>query len=104
MKTKNKAIRNKPTPLAIAIQEEKKDRVRLAIECTPKQRKYIKTFAALEEKSINQFVLDCVWEYAKCAKSHIPNKATSDALNASERGEGHRAHQSIDEMFKFLGI
>jgi hypothetical protein len=103
-KTKNRAIRNRPKPLAVAIQKENEDRVRLAIECTTKQRKYIKTFAALEDKSINQFVLDCVWKYAKCTKSHIPNKETSDALDASERGEGHRAHQSIEEMFKFLGI
>lgn len=104
MKTKKSTVRNRPKRLSIAIQEEKKDRVRLAIECTAEQRKYIKTFAALEDKSINDFVLDCVWKYAKCSKSHIPNKETADALDASERGEGHRVHKSIDEMFKFLRI
>ncbi len=55
-------------------QEEKKERIRLAVECTPEERKCIKIFAALEDKSINDFVLSCVWKYAKCAKSHVPNQ------------------------------
>lgn len=104
MKIKKSSIRKRSKPLAIPAQAEKKDKVRLAIECTAEQRKYIKTFAALEDKSINDFVLSCVWKHAKCTRSHIPNKETADALDASERGEGHRAHKSIDEMFKFLGI
>lgn len=104
MTTKKGSIRKRPKPLSVALQEERKDKVRLAIECTSEQRKYIKTFAALEDKSINEFVLGCVWKYAKCTKSHTPNKETADALDASERGEGHRAHKSVEEMFKFLGI
>ena len=96
--------RNKSKPLAITAQAEKKDKVRLAIECTAEQRKYIKTFAALEDKSINDFLLSYVWKYAKCTRSHIPNQETADALDASERGEGNRAHKSIAELFKFLGI
>lgn len=104
MKVKKSVIRKRAKPLTIAVEPEKKDKVRLAIECTAEQRKYIKTFAALEDKSINDFVLDCVWKYAKCTKSHVPNLETAEALDASERGEGHRAHKSIDDMFKFLGI
>lgn len=66
MKTKKSSIRKRSKPLAVANLEIRKDKVRLAIECTPEQRRYIKTFAALEDKSINDFVLSCVWKYAKC--------------------------------------
>jgi hypothetical protein len=39
-----------------------------------------------------------------CHNAHIPNDETVAALDASDRGEGHRSHNSLEEMFKFLGI
>lgn len=79
-------------------------KVRLAIACSPEERKHIKMLASYEDMTINDFVLDCVRQRISCLKSHIPNEETEKALNASDRGEGHRKHASLEEMFKFLGI
>lgn len=101
--TASKAYRSRSKKMTVAAPQ--KEKVRLAIECTPEERKYIKMFAAHQEKTLNEFVLDCVWaKIAKCKKSHIPNEETAAALDASERGEGHHSFKSVDEMFKFLGI
>lgn len=102
---KKRVVAAKGKSLTITAPTSKSRRVRLAIECSAEERKIIKMFAAHEEKTINDFVLDCVWEKTHgCSHSHIPNKETADALDASERGEGHRAHASIEDMFKFLGM
>ena len=80
-------------------------KVRLAIACTSEERKRIKMLASYEEKTLNDFVMDCVrLKISKCNRSHIPNEETEKALSDSEQGKGIRKHSSIDEMFKFLGI
>lgn len=80
-------------------------KVRLAIECTAEERKYIKMIAAHEDKTINEFVLDCVREKIQgCSHSHIPNEQTAKTLDRSDRGEGLRAHNSLEDMYKFLGL
>lgn len=81
------------------------DRVRLAIVCTANERKLIKMFASYEDKTLNDFVMECVRaRLEQCDKSHEPNIETKKALLASERGEGLQSHNSIDDMFDFLGI
>lgn len=40
----------------------------------------------------------------KCSKPHTANQETKKALEDSIRGEGLTKHNSIDEMFKNLGI
>jgi hypothetical protein len=79
------------------------EKVRLAIDCSPEERKYIKMYASYEDKTLNEFVMDCVRERInKCNRSHIPNKETADALDASERGEGIILFDSIDDFFKSM--
>ena len=82
--------------------EEKK--VRLAIECSPEERRYIKMFAAREDKTINDFVLECVHMRMTrpCTKPHIPNKKTSATLDATERGQGLIHYDSIEEFMRSL--
>lgn len=80
-------------------------KVRLAIVCTPEERKRIKMLASYEDKTLNEFVMGCVrLKISKCSHSHIPNEETAKALDESEQGKGLQTHQSIDEMFKYLGI
>lgn len=101
METKKKTLRR---PRKIAVKAHQ-DKVRLAIECSSEERKYIKMFAAHEEMTINEFVLSCVWQKTHyCPYSHIPNEETAKALDNSEQSKGRRSHVSVDEMFKFLGI
>ncbi len=78
-------------------------KVRLAIECTPEERKFIKMYASYEDKTLNEFVMDCVRKkISKCKHSHIPNEETAASLDASERGEGIIMYDSIDDFFKSM--
>ena len=102
--SKAKSVRVSNKKLSVVATKRPK-KIRLAVECTPEERKYIKMIAAHEDQTINEFVLSCVWkQIGGCPNSHIPNEETAAALDASERGKGIRSHKSIEEMFKFLGI
>jgi uncharacterized protein (DUF1778 family) len=77
------------------------EKVRLAIECTPKERKYIKMFAALEDKTLNEFVLECVrMRLYECLNHHTPNKETVAAMRAAESGKGVFHFDSVEDFFK----
>jgi len=105
MKAKSKETKYIAHPKKMTVCAPKKtERVRLAIVCSYEERKLIKMFASYEDMTLNDFVLECVRQRMKCTKSHAPNEETTKALDASDRGEGHRKHASLDEMFNFLGI
>ena len=79
------------------------EKVRLAIDCSPEERKYIKIYASYEDMTINEFVMACVRERMnKCKHSHIPNAETAAVLDASERGENIITFNSIDDFFKSM--
>lgn len=59
MAFKSKSIRKKPHKLMLK-DPNLKEKVRLAVECTPEERKYIKMYASYEDKSLNDFVMECV--------------------------------------------
>ena len=64
-------------------------KVRLAIECTPSERRKMKVFAASEDKTLNEFVLESVrLRLRSCSRSHIPNETTRKALEEVEKDEG----------------
>lgn len=81
----------------------KTKKVRLAVECTPTERKYIKMMAAHEDKTINEFVLESVrMRFQECSHSHIPNKETEAALESVHKKKGLIQFDSIDSFFKSL--
>lgn len=95
MKAKKKSVKVSANPQS--------ERVRLAIECTPDERRFIKIYASYADKTINEFVLDCVRsEINHCQRSHVPNKKTAATLDATERGEGIISFDSIDDFFKSM--
>jgi hypothetical protein len=99
MAMRKKDVRVRAKALTLAAE----DKVRLAIECSREQRKYIKMYASYEDKTINEFVMDCVIELINpCKHSHVPNAETAAALDASERGEGIISFDSIDDFFKSM--
>ena len=101
MANQRKSFREHPHKMTTLL--KKKDKVRLAIECTPEERKYIKMFASYEDKSLNDFVMDCVrMKFSKCQHSHFPNEETAASLNATERGEGIIMFDSIEDFFKSM--
>ncbi len=80
---------------------------RLTIDCSSEQKKKIKMLAASKEMSITAFMLGLVEEkYTWCpvGLGHIPNEETIASIEASERKKGIKSFNSIDEMFKDLGI
>lgn len=80
---------------------------RLTIDCSAEQKKKIKMLAASKEMSITDFMLELVEEkYTWCplGLSHIPNAETIASMEASGRGEGIKSFDSMDDLFKELGI
>ena len=86
--------------LSSQVQEEK---VRLTIHCTQEQRKYMKMYAAHEEMTLNDFILDCILtRISGCPHPHIPNEETAAALDATEKGEGLIHFDTVEDFLKSL--
>jgi hypothetical protein len=81
----------------------KSKKVRLAIECSLQERKYMKMMAAHEEKTLNEFVLESVrMRWKKCPHSHIPNKETQNALKNAKEKKDLNVFESVEDFFKSL--
>ncbi len=84
--------------------KQRPKKVRLAVECTPTERKYMKMLAAHEKKTLEEFVLESVkMRFQECANSHTPNKETEAALEDAEQKRGLCQYGYIEELFKSLG-
>jgi hypothetical protein len=81
-----------------------KDKVRLSIDCSAEERRMIKALSALNDQTINDWVMALVREKLKRVKGHEPNEETVLALKESESGEGVSTYKSIDELFNDLEI
>lgn len=80
---------------------------RLTIDCSSEQKKKIKMLAAMREMSITDFMLELVEEkftWCPLGLGHIPNAETIASMEASNRGEGIKSFNSMDALFKDLGI
>lgn len=79
-------------------------KVRLSVDCGPRERQQIKIMAALHQETITEYVMQSV--RARLAKEHIhrPNKETEKALRESRQGEGVKAYENMDELFDDLGF
>lgn len=96
MKNESKKVRYTASP---------KKTVRLSIDCTTEERKMIKMLAAMEDKSMGEFMLSLAKErFQRCpiGHSHIPNDETIAAIRESERGDGVINFMAAEEMFKYL--
>lgn len=96
---KKKVVKRKASQMSVAAE----DKVRLAIDCTREERKYIKMYASFQDMTLNDFVMECVRDRIhECQHSHIPNAETAATLDASERGEGIIVFDSVDDFFKSM--
>lgn len=63
--------------------------------------------AAPQEMSITDFMLNLFEEkYSWCplGLSHVPNTETIESIESSEKGKGVKKFDSMDDLFKDLGI
>lgn len=103
MKNKQKTAKYRASPKKMAAPAtQKEEKVRLVIDCTSKERKKIKMFANYHDKTIREFVLDCI-RY-EMRKSYIPNEETKKSLEESSRREGVKSFESMDDLFEDLGL
>jgi hypothetical protein len=80
---------------------------RLTIDCSKEQKEKIKMLAASKSMSITDFMLELVEEkftWCPVGLSHIPNAETVESIKTSERDEGIKKFNSLDDLFKDLGI
>ncbi len=78
-------------------------KVRLAIECSSQERKYMKMVAAHEEKTLNEFVLESVrMRLKKCSHPHTPNKETRAALKSAKEKKDLIDFDSVADFFESL--
>ncbi len=78
-------------------------KVRLAIECSPIERRHMKMLAASEDKTLNEFILESVrMRLKRCSRSHRPNDETTKAIEDAERGENLIDFDSIEDFFKSM--
>lgn len=88
------------------------ERTRLVLSCTEEERKYIKVLAALENKTISDFLLDpprkkmpkSSCSYPGCDGIHTPNEETAKVLKESEEGTNLESHASIEDFWKSMGM
>jgi Ribbon-helix-helix protein, copG family. len=80
---------------------------RLTIDCSTEQKKKIKMIAASREMSITDFMLELFEEkYTWCpiGLRHMPNAETIASIEASEKKKGVKSFESMEDLFKDLGI
>lgn len=78
-------------------------KVRLAVECSPTERRHMKMRAASEDKTLNEFILESVrMRLKRCPRSHTPNAETIKALEDVEKGENLIEFNTIEDFFKSL--
>lgn len=106
--TKTAEIRSRPSKMRLATQEK----TRIVLSCTEEEKRYIKVLAALESKSISDYLLDqprkkmphAKCNFQDCDGVHTPNKKTSKVLRDTEKGLNLESHESLEDFWKAMGI
>lgn len=75
--------------------------VRITIDLPVRLHKKLKTSAALLGISMKEFIMDSVDE---TFKSRLYNKETLKAIHEAEEGVNVHEFESLEDMFKDLGI
>lgn len=97
---------------AIPMSVSSPEKTRLVISCTEEERKYIKVLAALEDKTVSDFLLDpprkkmpkSSCSYLGCDGVHVPNEETAKVLKDSKKGLNVESHASIEDFWKSMGM
>ena len=87
-------------------------RVRISVDCTHEEKRYIKMLAAKEGVSISEYLLTFArsqmpklnkCNHPGCDGKHEPNEESKKALKKSREGKGI-VFSSLDEFWETMGI
>ena len=93
-----------------------KEKVRLSVDCTIEERRYIKMLAAREGKSISEYLLSFTRKempkkpavkFSKAGrviKSKQPNKKSEKVLKDTEQGKNLESHGSLNDFWQSMGM
>lgn len=79
---------------------------RMTIDVPEEDHKRLKALAAVLGKSMREIVIEWIHEhlYSSNTSSNTPNAQTLEAIKQIEKGENLIESDSIDDLFKKLGI
>lgn len=107
-KTKKKRVRSHVSKMSTASSEK----TRLVLSCTEEEKRYIKVLAAIENKSISDYLLEkprqkmpemhC--DFPGCDGSHEPNGETEKVFKDTDAGRNLESHNSLKDFWKAMGM
>lgn len=107
-KTKTVRVRSRVSKMSIASSEK----TRLVLSCTEEEKRYIKVLAALENKSISEYLLEkprqkmpeLQCDFPGCSGDHKPNKETEKVFKDTDAGLNLESHNSLKDFWKAMGM
>lgn len=88
------------------------EKTRLVLSCTEEEKRYIKVLAAIENKSISDYLLDkprkkmpeMLCDFPGCDGVHKPNKETEKVFTDTDEGRNLESHNSLKDFWKAMGM
>lgn len=77
---------------------------RITIDIPKVDHRKLKALAALHDKSMREIIIELIEEHLNCSKPHYPNKKTQKALANVQAGKDLVEADSVDDLFKKLGM
>jgi hypothetical protein len=79
-------------------------KTRISLDCLPEEHQKIKIYATLHRQTLSEYILEFVRQGMRKEHIKVPNKETIQAFEENDRGEGVESYESVEEMFKALGM
>lgn len=88
------------------------EKTRLVLSCTEEEKRYIKVLAAIENKTISDYLLEkprkkipnVKCDHPGCSGVHVPNKETAKVLRDTDAGRNLESHNSLEDFWKAMGM
>jgi hypothetical protein len=88
------------------------ERTRLVLSCTEEEKRYIRVLAAIENKTVSDYLLDgprkkipsVKCDFPECNGVHEPNEETAKVLRETDAGIGLESHESLEDFWKAMGM
>lgn len=109
-KKQNKTVRIRKHASKMSVASPEK--TRLVLSCTEEEKRYIKVLAAIENKSISDYLLEkprkkipgLQCDFPGCDGAHKPNEETEKVLKDTNAGRNLESHDSLKDFWKAMGM